>query len=115
MLVVHGCSFRGCQAAIRSGVSAGSGADRDVIAARCRRAVDSLTSAFAAIAATDAPGSFAAALATFAAVFRVSERAHQSGVDAALCARRILARVGQVVVFVWGGTSPMEGMRRPSR
>lgn len=48
-------------------------------------------------------------------VSRVSERAHGSGVDAALCARRILRHAGVVLVFVWGGTVPTMGMRRPSR
>jgi hypothetical protein len=48
-------------------------------------------------------------------VSRVSGRAHGSGVDAALCARRILGCAGRFELFVWGGTVPMEGMRRPSR
>ena len=48
-------------------------------------------------------------------VARVSERAHRSGVDAALCARRILACAGCGVTFVWGGALPTWGMRRPSR
>src|SRR3954467_3886121 len=56
------------QAATRVGVSAGTGADGDATVGAgvgmWRRAVDSLTPAFAAICATVAPGILAAARAT---------------------------------------------------